>query len=99
MGVSSVGMPRTSPRFRPACVRDTAAESVMSGVAAMPRDSSDPAHPVAPARQTEIVMIGIAPVLVLSLEGVRGLRRRFAAVLPAYRQHGLPEPAMNRVRL
>jgi hypothetical protein len=50
--LSRRGSPTTSPRTRPACVRETAATTARSDVRAIPRASSDPAHPVAPARHT-----------------------------------------------
>ena len=52
--------PRTCDSRFPACVRETAPTSARSGAPAMPRASSDPAQPVAPARMTRLVSIGLA---------------------------------------
>lgn len=54
-GASMRGSPSTPPSGRPACVHDTADTRRTSADAAIPRASSDPAQPVAPARQTVII--------------------------------------------
>src|SRR5688500_14696737 len=60
IGQTRSGTPTTSPRFRHACVRDAAATSEISDTPAIARASSEPAHPVAPARHT-LVAIALVP--------------------------------------
>jgi len=55
--ILSDAAPPAHRRTRPACVRDTAATSVLSSDWAILRARADPAHPVAPARQTRMVMV------------------------------------------
>lgn len=60
--LDAIGLSPQRLELRPACRRATAATSETSVVSAMPRASSEPAHPVAPARHTVIVTRSVSPV-------------------------------------
>ena len=58
-------MSSTSPRTRPAWLREIAATSSISAASNTPRKSAEPAHPAAPAKQTRL-FIKLIPIFLPS---------------------------------
>ena len=54
-------MASTSPRTRPAWLREIAATSSISAASNTPLESAEPAHPVAPAKHTRM-FIRLSPI-------------------------------------